>query len=251
MDPTRVFSTKAALYARYRWDYAPLAIQTIVEATGISGVSCVADIGAGTGILAARLAGRVGRLYAVEPNAAMRQMATQALASYASCRVVDGRAEATGLPNGSVDLITAAQSIHWFEPGHTMHEFARILRPGGWLAILRNYGTDRELGAAIGRIFDGHEDADTEALMVGRGTPASSYYGGAPFLVETFPFTTRRDWDGFIGSLSTTSSAPDEGSSSYARFARAARCVFDQFAHDGILESGAATELYLGQPALR
>ncbi|MFN2155208.1 MAG: hypothetical protein ACK2UX_08225, partial [Anaerolineae bacterium] len=82
-------------------------------------------------------------------------------------------------------------------------------------------------------------------------TPASSYYGGAPFLVETFPFTTRRDWDGFIGSLSTTSSAPDEGSSSYARFARAARCVFDQFAHDGILESGAATELYLGQPALR
>jgi hypothetical protein len=84
--------------------------------------------------------------------------------------------------------------------------------------------------------------------MVGRGAPATTYYGGAPFLTQTFPFGTRRDWDAFIGSLSTTSSAPDEDIPSYARFVRAARRVFDRFAQDGILESGAATELQLGQP---
>jgi SAM-dependent methyltransferase len=250
MDATHIFTTKAALYARYRWDYAPSAVQTILEVTGISGASCVADVGAGTGILAAHLARRVKRLYAVEPNAAMRQMAAHRLASHPSCQVVDGRAEATGLADHSIDLIAAAQSIHWFEPEGTRREFARILRPGGWLAVLRNYGTDAELGAAVGHIFAGHEDSDTEAFMAGRGTPASSYYGGAPFLAQTFPFTTRRDWDVFIGSLSTTSSAPDAGSPSYARFVRTARHVFDQFAQDGILESGAATELYLGQPAL-
>jgi len=250
MDPTHVFSTKAALYARYRWDYAAEAIQTLLDVTRLSSESCVADIGAGTGILAAHLAGRVRQLYVVEPNVAMRQMATRALASYPSCHVVDGRAEATGLPDHSVELITAAQSIHWFEPGPTKREFARILRPGGWLAILRNYGTDGGLGTAVAGIFAGHEDADTEALMVGRDTPASTYYGGAPLLTQTFPFTTRRDWDAFIGSLSTTSSAPDEDSPSYARFVRAAHRVFDRFACDGILTSGAATELYLGQPAL-
>lgn len=46
-----VFTGKAARYAKHRWDYAPQAIQTISDVTGISEQSVVADIGAGTGIL--------------------------------------------------------------------------------------------------------------------------------------------------------------------------------------------------------
>ena len=48
MDSTHVFSTKAEKYARYRWSYAPEAIQTIFDVTGITDASVVADIGAGT-----------------------------------------------------------------------------------------------------------------------------------------------------------------------------------------------------------
>jgi len=249
MDPIHVFSAKAVVYAKYRWDYDLQAIQTILEVAQVSAESCVADIGAGTGILAGHFAGTVRRVYAVEPNAAMRQIAAQALSKYPSCQVVDGRAEATTLPEHSVDLIAVAQSIHWFEPGPTRREFVRILKPGGWLAILRNVGTDEELGAAVASIFAGQEDSDTEASMVGRGTLLSTYYGGNDFSEQTFPFTTYRDWPAFIGSLSTTSSAPDETSPSYARFVREVRRVFDVFARDGILESHAATQLYLGQPA--
>jgi predicted RNA methylase len=53
MDPTEVFSSKAQKYARYRWDYAPQAIQTLFSVTQVSRESVVADIGAGTGILTA------------------------------------------------------------------------------------------------------------------------------------------------------------------------------------------------------
>ena len=51
MDATDVFARKAQKYARYRWDYAPQAIETILDVTGVSTESSVADIGAGTGIL--------------------------------------------------------------------------------------------------------------------------------------------------------------------------------------------------------
>ena len=62
----------------------------------------------------------------------MRKAAEAALAQYPNLRAVDGRSEATTLPDGSVDLVTAAQAFHWFEPVATRAEFVRILRPPRW-----------------------------------------------------------------------------------------------------------------------
>ena len=79
MDPTEVFSSKAEKYARYRWGYAPEAIQTIFDRAGITQESTVADIGAGTGILTREFVGRVGQIFAVEPNPEMRAILTRQL----------------------------------------------------------------------------------------------------------------------------------------------------------------------------
>ena len=51
MDSKKVFSKKAEKYAKFRWNYAAGAIDTIINRTQMSIVSTVADIGAGTGIL--------------------------------------------------------------------------------------------------------------------------------------------------------------------------------------------------------
>ena len=75
MDPVDVFSSKADIYAKYRWSYAPEAIQTIFDHTGISQESCIADIGAGTGILTREFIGKVKYIFAVEPNLEMRDIA--------------------------------------------------------------------------------------------------------------------------------------------------------------------------------
>jgi protein-L-isoaspartate O-methyltransferase len=67
-----VYSPKAESYAKYRWDYAPAAVETLFEIAGLGLHSALADLGAGTGILTRRLCGRAGQIFSIEPNPEMR-----------------------------------------------------------------------------------------------------------------------------------------------------------------------------------
>ena len=240
-----IFSSKAEIYAKYRWRYAPEAIQTIFDHTRITQASTVADIGAGTGILTREFIGKVKQIFAVEPNPAMRSIAQRELGQFSTCQVIDGRAEETTLESDSVDLIIAATSVHWFEPESSRREFYRILKPGGWLALCRNYGTNRDLGEALLSVYP--PENDTESLMVGKHQARSFYYGGEKYLKMDFPFEIKLTWKAFLGSLSTASYAPDEDSPLYVQFERDARSVFDEFSIDNQIEVQGMTELYLGQ----
>ncbi|MBN1584192.1 MAG: class I SAM-dependent methyltransferase [Anaerolineae bacterium] len=245
MKTTEVFSSKAEKYARYRWDYAPQAIQTIFDRAQLSNQSVVADIGAGTGILTRHFVDRVKRVFAIEPNVSMRQMAIKALGAIPTCQIVDGCAEATTLDDHSVDLIAVATAIGWFDPQPAKREFLRILKPGGWLAVLHNYSTDQELDAALEHVFP--PESDKTVFEKGRGTPLSFYYGSDSVPKQSFAFTTQRTWEQFIGSLLSASFVPDETSPLYPDFERAAKEVFDRFSSGGVVVSPAATELCLGQ----
>ena len=93
-----------------------------------------ADIGAGTGKMSELLA-RGGLLVdAVEPSEAMRAQAS----SVEGVTWHDGVAEETGLPNDVYDIVVFAQSWHWMDPERAGLEAARILAPGGVLAIVWN-----------------------------------------------------------------------------------------------------------------
>jgi len=71
--------------------------------------------------------------------------------------VVDATAEATGLPDGCADVVTASQAMHWFDPDRALPEIARLLRRGGVLAA---YDCDWppcidwETGAAWARVAE-------------------------------------------------------------------------------------------------
>ncbi len=244
-----VYSSKAEKYARYRWDYAPAAIQAVFDIVPITRASSVADIGAGTGILTRHFTGRAGRVWAVEPNAEMRRLAQKALAADASCTVIDGSAEATTLPDHAVDLIGTAQAIHWFDPGPARAEFLRILKPGGWLALLRNYGAGDEPSRAMEGLLTPENGVDfSRAARPPDKKPASFYYGHGDFQIRTFPFSSRQSWDEFIGSLLTASYMPDEDHPLYQNLESAARRVFEEFSADGRLEVKGETELVIEQP---
>ena len=105
-----------------------------VNAPGRDGPLHAADIGAGTGKMSELLA-RGGLLVdAVEPSEAMRAQASP----IEGVTWHDGVAEETGLPNDVYDIVVFAQSWHWMDPERAGLEAARILAPGGALAIVWN-----------------------------------------------------------------------------------------------------------------
>ena len=105
-----------------------------VNARGRDGPLRAVDIGAGTGKMSELLA-RGGLLVdAVEPSEAMRAQAS----AIEGVTWHDGVAEETGLPNDVYDIVVFAQSWHWMDPERAGLEAARILAPGGALAIVWN-----------------------------------------------------------------------------------------------------------------
>jgi len=77
-------------------------------------------------------------VYGVEPNAAMREAAEEYLKEFSNFISHDGSAESTNLEVDSVDFVIAAQAFHWFNPERTQTEFRRILRAGGYIALIWN-----------------------------------------------------------------------------------------------------------------
>ena len=98
----------------------------------------MADIGAGTGIWTGRLLDTGCRVLALEPNPEMRRAGRRRLGESDRLSWLDGTAEATGLPEASVDLVTAAQAFHWFDRPRARAELSRVLSPGGWVAVIWN-----------------------------------------------------------------------------------------------------------------
>lgn len=248
MTGMHIFSSRAEKYARYRWDYAPEALREIHDAAQITPVAVVADIGAGTGILTRHFLATAGRVLAVEPDPAMRQQAALRLGQNPNLVLLAGFAEALPLAAGSVDVLVTAQAHNWFVPALARAEFRRVLKPGGWLAMLRNRMTDARLAEDSGAIFP--PETDTGAYMPGLGTPLEYYYEGGAVRSGVFPFETRQTWEQYLGALDSASFAPEEGSPYYPAYVQRARQAFDRLSTAGVLISSAQTELRLGQPKL-
>lgn len=132
-DPEHRFDLASEAYDRVRPGYPPEAVAWTLERAGVGSGDRVLDLGAGTGLLADRIAAHDVELVAAEPNALMRARLAERLPS---ARVLDARAEATGLEDGAAALVTAGQAYHWFDPGPALAEIHRVLRPGGHLAVV-------------------------------------------------------------------------------------------------------------------
>jgi SAM-dependent methyltransferase len=121
-------------YDRHRPAPPPALLDLLVRAAGVERPRLVVDLGSGTGLSTRAWASRADEVVGVEPQDAMRLRA-EAATDAPNVRYVRGWSFETGLADGSADIVTCSQSFHWMDPVPTLAESARILRPGGVLAV--------------------------------------------------------------------------------------------------------------------
>jgi SAM-dependent methyltransferase len=209
LDTVGRFSDRTADYVKYRPTYPAAAIDAILDGLGPPERLLAADIGAGTGIAARLLGDRGVRVLAVEPGESMRSAA----APHDNVRWIAGRAEATGLASGLVDLVLSAQSFHWFRAPDALAEFARVLTRSGRLAIMWNRRSDTDALTAGYRqaILDVGGETTAERMPFDPGVVAASGWFTAPER-WSFPNRQRLDLAGLIGRARSASYVPKTGS---------------------------------------
>jgi SAM-dependent methyltransferase len=248
-DPTQRFTDRVKDYVRYRPGYPQAVIDTLHDEAGLSPGGVVADVGSGTGILTRLILSAGHTVYAVEPNDAMRAAAESDLTHYPGFRSVKGTAEATTLPDASVDLVTAGQAFHWFDPDASREEFARILRPGGTVALVWNMRRTTQPGfmadyeAMLQAFGLSYNDVKQSAHM---GDITRLYVDG--YTVHTFSNRQVFDFEGLRGRLLSSSYAPPPGHPLHAPMLAALRGLFDQYEQAGVVTVEYETQLYYGRP---
>jgi SAM-dependent methyltransferase len=250
-DSKQRFSDRVDDYVKYRPAYPPEVLGFLRSECGFGPGHVVADVGSGTGIFTRQLLENGNKVFAVEPNGPMRAAAEQALSGFPNFVSVAAPAEATGLPDASVDFVTAAQAFHWFDAARARAEFARVLRPGGWVALLWNSRGRRDSGFGLAYEKLLHEHGiDYEKLIKGWGDAnggVTRFFGAGGFRLFTCPNGQSFDFDGLRGRALSASYVPKPGAPGHEPLMTGLRAAFDRFHRDGRIVLEYETLVYLGR----
>lgn len=171
------FATVATHYAESRPTYPPELFDWLASQCHERQLAW--DCGAGSGQASGELAHHFAHVIATDASAS--QIACAVPLATVEYRVAS--AEDSGLPDASVDLLTVAQALHWFDLERFFAEARRVLKPGGVFAAW-TYGVlhvdGAEIDACVQRFY--HE-------VVGPYWPSERHHVEAGYRTITMPFT--------------------------------------------------------------
>ena len=249
-DPTARFSDRVDSYVRARPSYPVAVFDAIEEEAARSRPCTVADVGSGTGIFTKLLLERGHTVYAVEPNAPMRNAAERELGANPRYHSVDGKAEATTLPSGSVDLVTAAQAFHWFDRDATRAEWTKILREPRWAVLLWN---DRRSEPGFGLAYEdflsewGGEEYRRVRWSWAVGDTLGRFFGPGGFRARAVMNRQELDLEGLQGRLASSSYLPAPNDPRHERMFDAAAEMFERYQTGGTVALDYETKVYIGK----
>jgi ubiquinone/menaquinone biosynthesis C-methylase UbiE len=251
-SPTERFTSRVETYAKYRPGYPAEVIELLRSECGLTPDSIVADVGSGTGIFSELLLKNGNTVIGVEPNAAMRGAAENLLRGYSKFQSVNGSAETTTLANASVNLITAGQAFHWFDASAARDEFVRILKPGGFVALIWN---DRRLdSSAFLRNYETLlREYGTDYAKVQEYDPIAqigNFFAPQSFKHKEFANRQEFDYPGFKGRVLSASYTPEPGNPKFEPMIKALQDLFDSCEENGSVALEYDTRVFYGQPGL-
>lgn len=249
MDSTKRFSNRVEDYVKYRPGYPQEIVAYLKDYYQLEPKQAIADIGAGTGISSALFLQSNYQVWAVEPNEEMRTKAAELLRNFPGLQVVNGTAEATGLPDNSMGAVIAGQAFHWFDVEKSKVEFLRILKPGGLVVLIWNerktisaFETDYELlikQYANGYIELGHRNIDMEHI--------AAFFDPEPVQLKIFSNQQVFDFEGLKGRLLSSSYMPTANDANYPAMIKDLQTLFDRYQENNTIRINYATKVYTGR----
>lgn len=229
MDATQRFSDRVESYRLHRPRYPIEIVDWLREECCLQPASMIVDVAAGTGLLAEIFLARGYAVTAIEPNEGMRAACASQTLRFPKLRCTSGTAEATCLPVHATDLVTVGQALHWFDLPRARAEFVRVLRPGGWCAVVYN---ERRTGGDP--FHDEYErilrkfGADYEMVRSKYLQPErlAEFFGDSKMSQATFPNAQVLDLDGLKGRILSSSYMPQEGDPRYPAMLREIEALF-------------------------
>jgi SAM-dependent methyltransferase len=152
-----------------------------------------------------------------------------------------------------VNFVVSGQAFHWFEPKSARREFARILKPGGWVVIVWNERlTDatpflqeyedliRKYGNDYSRV---NESYPREEQM-------KHFFGEGAYTSRTLPNYQNFDLDGIAGRLRSSSYMPTPSDPNFEIMLAELRMLFDAYNEGGRVRLEYTTRIYFGHLAV-
>ncbi len=237
-DPPERFTGRVESYRQYRPRYPAEIAELLERKCGLSRDSRLVDVAAGTGLLTEVLLGAGFQVTAVEPNAEMRAACSELEASYPALRCVAGKAEDTGLPDSSADLITVAQAMHWFDLERTRAEFVRILKAGGWCAVIYNHRhtSCNAFHSAYGRLLEefGIDYSSVQRQHMNQERMAE-FFAPAEMRCATFPNSQALGLEALEGRIRSSSYIPRPGHERFGEMQAEIRRLFEENESGGVV----------------
>ncbi len=248
-NATSRFSNRVTDYVRYRPGYPECVLTLLRDRRWLQRGTRVADIGSGTGIFSSLLLDQGAEVFAVEPNAGMREAAEAMLGHHALFHSIAASGEETTLEDQSMDFIVSAQAFHWLDRTRARREFMRLLKPSGRIALIWNvrqtantlFLRDYEnllLHFAPDYAQVRHENVDVEAL--------ESFFTGGVFEKHVFANQQSFDFAGVCGRLLSCSYAPAEGHPLHEPMIEELRRLFETHEQNGSVTFLYDTEVFIG-----
>jgi SAM-dependent methyltransferase len=248
-SPTARFSDRVENYVRYRPGYPAEVLDLLRGECGLQPSHIIADIASGTGIFTRLLLENGNSVFAVEPNAEMREMGLHQLDAYDRLVSVAGTAEETTLRSASVGFVTSAQAAHWFDLPRARAEFVRILRPEGWCVLIWNERRTastpflREYENVLLTYGTDYKDVRHERTTA----MIHDFFAPTAYQERVFSLVQRFDYEGLAGRLLSSSYAPLDGHSSHVPMMQELQRSFRAHAKDGKVEFEYDTRVYYAQ----
>ena len=188
-------------------------------------------------------------MFGVEPNKEMRQEAKRQLKGYPHFISVNGQAESTTLEDNDIDLITAAQSFHWFDIEKTRKECQRILKPEGYVVLIWNQRKQSETSFAknIEQILMEYGKNYRKSTQKDLDYNFTEFYGHSNFKRKIIQNSHIRTFEELRGMLLSISYTPTEGDAIYPQMIELLKRLFTQHQVNGQIRVEYNTEIIYSQ----